>query len=237
MLCELKIDAGEGDNQTIKYANADSFKTIDLDPSDVPDDRQHYLYVTPNRSQPESDCFAPVAWSLVATQLRAVQAADYGSFPARTTGQLDDFIDTIDTELTMTEHERNETAKAGLYVDYYDDIDEARTAFESGWDGLIDNWGRRLATGLDSARLVEEPESGPTVPTEHVVFDLPDGDDRRRNWLCRQGDGQWAWFFPTDWWTNLETGGPTYRGEKPNARVGFLHRPEFDREAVLGDHE
>ena len=69
------------------------------------------------------------------------------------------------------------------------------------------------------------------------MLELPDGDGRRRNWLCRQGDGQWAWFFPTDWWTGLKDGDPIYRSKKPNARVGFLHRPESDRRAVLGDHE
>ena len=36
---------------------------------------------------------------------------------------------------------------------------------------------------------------------------------------------------------DLEHGEPIYRNEKPNAHVGFLHRPDFDRETVLGDHE
>jgi hypothetical protein len=237
VLCELKIDASENDGQTPKYATAETFHNIDLDLTAVPEGRGHYLYVTPDRSAPESSVFVPIAWSWIAAQLRAVQESDYGSYPARTTGQLDDFIDTIETELTMTEHEHNETEKARLYVDYYDDIAEVQGAFQNEWDDFVDTWGRQLATMLDEAQLVEDPEGVPPMPDEDVMLELPDGDDRRRYWLCRQTNGNWAWLFPTDWWTDLESRKPVYRNEKPNARVGFLHRPEFDRETILGDHK
>lgn len=237
VLCELKIDSSENDGQTPKYASAESFKNVGLDPAAVPKDRWHYLFVTPNGSLPASSDFIAVEWSWVANQLRTVQESDYGSHPARTTGQLDDFIDTIETELTMTTHERNESEKAGLYVDYYNEINEVQSAFQNEWNDLIDNWGRRLATTLDDARLVDDPDSVPPVPDEDVMLELPDGDGRHRYWLCRQTNGKWSWFFPTDWWTDLEHGEPIYRNEKPNARVGFLHRPDFDRETVLGNHE
>lgn len=237
VLLELKIDSAEGDAQTQRYVCADSFENIGLDPTAVPENRRHYLYVTPDRSHPKAAEFVPVAWSWIASQLRAVQESDYGSYPARTTSQLDDFIDTIETELTMTEHEQNEAEKAGLYVDYYNEIFEVESAFESEWTELVDNWGRQLAGALSDARLVEDPEGVPPVPDEDVMLELPDGPDRRRYWLCRQSNGKWAWLFPTDWWTHLDRDEPVYRNEKPNARVGFLHRPEFDRETVLKDHE
>ena len=237
VLCELKIDASENDEQTRRYATAETFNEIDLDPLAVPENSRHYLYLTPDRSVPESDAFVSVTWAWVADQLRAVQESDYGSYPARTTSQLDDFIDTIETELTMTDHERNETEKASLYVDYYGEIAEVEDAFEDEWDDFVATWGRRLATTLDDTALVEGPEGVPPVPDEDVMLELPDGDGRRRYWLCRQGSGKWAWFFPTPWWTDLESGRPVYHNEKPNARVGFLHRPEFDRQSVLGEHE
>ncbi|WP_336346198.1 PD-(D/E)XK nuclease family protein [Halalkalicoccus ordinarius] len=237
VLCELKIDSSEGDGQTPKYAAAETFKDVNLDPTAVPEDRRHYLYVTPDRSLPESPAFIAIGWSWITAQLRAVQESDYGSYPARTTGQLDDFIDTIETELTMTDYERNETEKASLYVDYYDEIDEVQGAFQNEWNDLIDNWGHRLAITLDDVQLVEGPEGVPPVPDEDVMLQLPDGEGRRRYWLCRQANGKWSWLFPTDWWTRLDRGEPVYRNEKPNARVGFLHRPNFDRETVLGDHE
>ena len=237
ILCELKIDASEGDGQTRKYASAETFQNVDLDPSAVAEPRRQYLFVTPNGSRPESEAFAAVEWSWIASQLRAVLDSDYGSYPVRTTSQLDDFVDTIETELTMTEHERNEAAKAELYVNYYDELAEVTNAFEAEWENLIDNWGRRLATTLDPARLVEDPEGIPPAPEEDVLLELPDGNDRHRYWLCRQANGKWSWLFPTDWWTHLERDEPVYRNEKPNARVGFLHRPAFDRDSILENHE
>ncbi|MFA9418452.1 PD-(D/E)XK nuclease family protein, partial [Natrinema sp. HArc-T2] len=139
ILCELKIDAAEGDGQTRKYATAETFQNVDLDPAAVADSRRHYLFVTPDGSRPESEAFAALEWSWIASQLRAVLESDYGSYPVRTTSQLDDFVDTIETELTMTAHERNEAAKAELYVDYYDEVAEITSAFETEWEDLIDN--------------------------------------------------------------------------------------------------
>ncbi|MFA9417900.1 hypothetical protein ACERI1_15590, partial [Natrinema sp. HArc-T2] len=99
------------------------------------------------------------------------------------------------------------------------------------------NWGRRLAATLDAVRLVEDPAGVPPVLGEDVLLELPDGEDRHRYWLCRQANGKWSWLFPTDWWTHLERDEPVYRNEKPNARVGFLHRPAFDRDTILENHE
>jgi len=132
---------------------------------------------------------------------------------------------------------RLETEKASLYVEYYDDIAAVERAFQNEWDDLISNWGRKVATALDTVDLVEDPEGVPPVPEDGVMLALPDGPDRRRYWLCRQANGNWSWFFPTEWWTDLDTGGAIYRNDSPNARVGFLHRPESDREVILGNHE
>jgi hypothetical protein len=237
VLCELKIDAAEGDGQTETYATAETFRNVSLDPTTVAESDRQYLFVTPDGSQPDAEAFTAVEWSWIASRLRSVLDSDYGSYPVRTTSQLDDFVDTIETELTMTEYERNEAAKAELYVDYYDELSEITGAFEDEWDDLIANWGRRLSNTLDAARLVEDPDGVPPVPDEDVMLELPDGDGRRRYWLCRQANGNWAWLFPTDWWRHLHRDEPVYRNEGPNTRVGFLHRPAFDRETVLGRRE
>lgn len=130
--------------------------------------------------------------------------SDYGSYPVRTTNQIDDFVDTIETELTMTDHERNEAAKAELYIDHYEEMTEVTQVFENEWDGLIDNWSWRLVTSLDAARLVDNPEDLPPIPEDDILLELPDEANRRRYWLCRQGNNNWAWLFPTDWWTHLD---------------------------------
>jgi len=157
VLCELKIDAAETDSQTTRYAATETFDNVELDPAAVPEKRRHYLYITPDGATPASCAFVSLRWSWVADQLRAVQAAGYGSYPVRTAVQLADFIDTIETELTMTDHERNETEKAGLYVDYYDEIAEVQTAFRNEWDDFVESWGHRLATALREASVVENP--------------------------------------------------------------------------------
>lgn len=237
VLCELKIDAAESDGQTEKYARTETFRSVEADPTAVAESRRQYLFVTPEGTAPESEAFAAVEWSWIASRLRAVLDADYGSYPARATSQLDDFVDTIETELTMTEHERNEAAKAELYVDYYDDLAAVTAAFESEWSDLVGDWGRRLAGALDSARLVEDPDGLPATHESDVMIELPDGEDRRRYWLCRQASGDWAWLFPTDWWRHGERDEPVYRNDGPNTRVGFLHRPAADRDTVLGDRD
>ena len=71
------------------------------------------------------------------------------------------------------------------------------------------------------------------MPDIDVMIELPDGEDHRRYWVCRQAEGSWLWLFPTNWWTRSDNGEPVYRNENPNARVGFLHRPEFDRQTSL----
>ena len=237
ILCELKIDATEADQQTVTYVEADSFDGVNLNPEDVSDDEQYYLYVAPGAPQPTAKKFTPIDWDWVADRLQAVQDADFGAHPARTTEQLNDFTDTIDTELTMTDHEKNEAAKANLYVDHYDDLSEVQSAFERQWTNLLNEWGSRLASTLEDGRVVETPENVPPAPENDVLIELPDGSDRRRLWLCRQANGNWSWLFPTDWWTNLKDGSPIYRNESPNARVGFLHRPTNDRETALGAQE
>lgn len=239
ILCELKIDATESVEQTKTYADTETFHNIALDPTAVGENRRQYLFVTPDGSSAMSDEFAAIEWSWIESRLRAVRESDYGSYPARATSQLDDFVDTIDTELTMTEHDQNEAAKAELYVDYYDEVAEITSAFETEWEELIGEWGRRLATTLDDVRLAEDPDGLSPAPDEDVLLKLPQGEDRDRDryWLCRQANGDWAWLFPTDWWTDLERDEPIYRNKSPNARVGFLHRPAFDRDAVLEDHE
>jgi len=170
----------------------------------IADSHRQYLFVTPDGSPPEAAAFTPIEWSWIVAQLRAVLDSDYGSYPVRTTNQIDDFVDTIETELTMTDHERNEAAKAELYIDHYEEMTEVTQVFENEWDGLIDNWSWRLVTSLDAARLVDNPEDLPPIPEDDILLELPDEANRRRYWLCRQGNNNWAWLFPTDWWTHLD---------------------------------
>lgn len=233
---ELKVDADEGEDQTCDYVCAESFQSIDLQKADVPPDGHHYVYLAPeDASPPSADAFAPVTWEWVAEELQSFLADSYGEYPARTTAQLDDFIDTIRQELTMTEYEENQQEKIELYLDYYEEIASVQQAFTDEWDVFTQRWGNKLARALDAATIIEDA----AVPDEYVSTELTMEDGTKRTWVFRQGHDDWSWLFPQAWWTNFEEDRPQYIYDPSNsqARVGFLHRLEFNREVALRDHE
>jgi len=236
-LCfELKLGAAEGTAQTSDYVAADAFTSIDLAKADVPSDGHHYVYLAPgDASPPTADAFVSVSWEWIKSQLRAFLNDGYGAYPARTTDQLTDFIDTIDRELRMTEYQENQQEKARLYFEYYDEIREAAEAFETQWAAFATDWGRRLVTRLDVGNPVEF--SG--LPDSDVALDIgiPDGDDER--WVLRQGDTDWAGLYKRGWWLHQDDFSPIYAQaeDKNDVRITFYHRLEKNRDQVIRDNE
>lgn len=229
---ELKVDSSEGDDQTRRYVEVESFRSIGLEKSEVPPDGHHYVYLAPDDAPPpEADEFTHVSWEWVASELQSFLAESNGAYPARTTAQIDDFADTIRNELTMTDYQENQQAKVELYVDHYDEISEVRSAFEERWADFTRNWGTQLARTVDAAEVVADSD----VPNEYVSVDLRMDDGTRRQWVFRQGKSDWAWLFPRNWWTKLDENRPICGRSKPNGRVGFLHRLDWHREDALED--
>ena len=102
---ELKLTASETHKQTKAYVDASSFPAIGLSKDDVPADNRYYIYLAPeSASPPEANEFVQISWEWIASELQAFLAKGQGGHPARTTAQLDDFISTIQQELTMTVH-------------------------------------------------------------------------------------------------------------------------------------
>lgn len=230
--CELKVDSPEGEDQTQRYVNVESFRSIDVEKSDVPTDNHHYLYLAPeDASPPEADEFVHVSWEWVASELQSFLAESYGEYPARTTAQLSDFTDTMRNELTMTEYQENQQEKVNLYIDHYDEISEVQTAFEERWVDFTQNWGTQLAQTLDSAEIVSDSD----VPDEYVSVELRMDNDTQKRWTFRQGKSDWGWIFPEGWWTKLDERRPICDTPKPNGRVGFLHRLDWHRDDALRD--
>ena len=132
-LCwELKVWSTEGRGQTQAYVEIESFDGIGLSKDDVPEDSHFYLYLAPDGADPpEADEFVQISWEWIVSVLQSFLAESHGEYPARTTAQLNDFIGTIRSELTMTEYQENLQEKASLYVDYYDEIAAVQDAFES----------------------------------------------------------------------------------------------------------
>ncbi|TYL37313.1 hypothetical protein CV102_16940 [Natronococcus pandeyae] len=229
---ELKIHASEGRDQTVGYVDVDSFDGIGLEKSEIPEDGQHYIYLAPeDASPPAADEFVQVSWEWIASELQTFLAESYDAYPARTTAQLKDFVDTIRSELTMTDYQENQHEMVELYVENYDVITNLEATFEEEWSTLEDTWGTRLAQTLDTATLVENPD----VPDEYAAVELEMKNGEQREWTFRQGKSDWSWMFPREWWRKVDENRPVSDATKPNARIGFLHRLEWDRTEAVRD--
>ncbi|UPV73927.1 PD-(D/E)XK nuclease family protein [Halorussus limi] len=230
---ELKVHASEGDDQTPRYVGVDSFDGIGLDKSEVPVDGQHYVFLAPeSASSPDAEEFVHVSWEWLAAELQSFLVESYDEYPARTTAQLKDFVDTIRSELTMTEYQENQHEMVELYVENYGVISDLEAAFEEEWSEFEEIWGTRLAQTLDAAELLDDPD----VPDEYAAVELEMATGERRQWTFRQGTSDWAWLFPREWWRKVDEDRPVSDAIKPNARVGFLHRLERNREDAVRDH-
>jgi hypothetical protein len=226
---EAKIDASETNEQTERYVEVDSFGSK-LDKSDIPEDRHNYVYLAPEgASEPKSKKFAGLSWEWVASELQTFLVESYGEYPSRSMAQLEEFVDTIRSELTMTEYQENQQEMSELYVRHYDDIQEVKDAFDDRWSEFEEEWGNRLAEALDSGGAVEAPE----LTEDYVTYQFD--DEREDRWIFKIGASDWAWIFKEDWWMNLDTDDYSY-GDN-DVRIGFLHRLEWHRDKAVRDHQ
>ena len=227
---ELKVYSSESGHQTEAYAEAESFESINREKSEFEHD--HYLYLAPeNAAPPSSGRFVAVSWEWVATEIQSFIQEGYGQYPARTTAQLEDFIAAINRELTMTEYQEHEQEKAQLYLDYYDEINEAKKAFESRWDDFIDNWGLRLAKSLDRAEIIEIPD----LSEKFVVVDCEIRPEKKERWVFLQENAKWAGIRKHGWKRVRDDLTKVYRSEegREDIRITLFHRPELNRELAI----
>lgn len=230
---ELKLFASEMHKQTHAYIDASSFKAIDLEKSDVRDENQHYVYLTPkSASSPEADEFVQLSWEWIASELETFLSQSHGGYPARTTAQLDDFITTIQHELTMTEHQENQQEKARLYYEYYDEIQDVQHAFDNQWDTFKDSWGVNLAQSLDTAEIVEIPG----LSDDHVAIELETEGDRLTRWIFRQGG--WHGIAKEQWRRSLDDLSVVYSPDDDDnyANIDFCHRLDHNRKQAVRDN-
>lgn len=77
------------------------------------------------------------SWEWIVSELQTFLTESYGQYPFRTTVQLNDFIDTIRSELTMTEYQEHEQEKLALTIEHYEPIREVLNTLEDHADALI----------------------------------------------------------------------------------------------------
>jgi len=181
---ELKLWASETQKQTEAYIDAESFPAIELSKSEIRAENHQYVYLAPRGApSPEASEFVQLTWEWIASELETFLSESHGRYPSRSVAQLDDFISTIQHELTMTDHQENQQEKSRLYFEYYDEIQDIKQAFDDQWDAFGGSWGMHLAQSLERAKVVEIPELSDT----HVAIELETGADEPTRWVFRQG--------------------------------------------------
>lgn len=231
--CELKVHASEGPDQTSRYVDVDSFSGVGLDKDDIPEGSHHYVYLAPeSASEPQANDFTHISWEWVASELEEFLVKSHGSYPARTTAQIDDFLSNIRQELTMTEYRENQQEMAQLYFDYYDDLREVQSAFENEWDEFEDNWGLRLAQKLDEAEIIEIPN----LPDDFVAIELNPQSGESSRWIFRQGKS-WAGIAKEQWRRRTGNGSVIHSSpdDEEYVHITLFHRLEKNRHRAIRD--
>lgn len=128
-LCiELKVASPETGDQTVRYATAPTIGDIVV--SDHAGTAE-YVYLAPEAAQaPSSEEFVDVSWRHVVDQLEALLHDGQGQYPAKSSAQLADYLDTIKRALNMTDLDGISTETA-LYTEHYELIDQLKEAYEA----------------------------------------------------------------------------------------------------------
>ena len=232
---ELKINAAEAEDQTRDYVDADSFQSIDLTKEDVSGSSHYYVYLAPKgASSPGAEEFVQISWTWVADQIQTFLNESHGDYPARTTAQLEQLIGTIQSELKMTDYQKNQKEKAELYFEYYDAITEAQEAYENQWDWFSNNWGNQLAEAMDGG----EPVEIPSLRDADIAVELGQPFIEDETWVFTQSDSDWAGFVKKGWWRHKDDLSNTYTisGNRDEIGISLCHRLKKNREKAIRDN-
>lgn len=238
LLIELKFSAtennlrGEGPSQTETYYQASH---VGDQPKGAYESGGYYLYMHRRGKQPANDeHFSNWTWEAfdedVLTHFIAENAARY---PNRTVVQLREIHDDIQELTGMTEHQQNEQAKIELYLDHYDAIKDVTEAFDERWDRFAEEWAGRFSEVLSEAGYGEVVNVGDQLAG--IEFERESGPE---TWIFRARNSDWAHLMKNGWWRGTEDLG-TIHNRPPNrndARIGFYHRLEANRDLAVGEN-
>lgn len=133
---ELKIHSPESDAQTVRYADSTTLGEIPLGKAV---EYGEYVYLAAG-SAPDSQAseFIDIPWSHIVKHLEAVLFEGQGRYPAKSSAQLADYLDTIKRELDMGDLSQiSEETK--LYRDHKETIDRLQKSFERDKKLLYNN--------------------------------------------------------------------------------------------------
>ncbi len=231
LLIELKFSAE--DTQTEFYRQ--EVTHIDGVPKDDYESGAYYLYLhqddRPGANDPE---FSNWTWTaFVETVLNGFIIDKAPRYPQRTVVQLHDFADDIRSITGMSDPTNDVDEKIELYLDHYEAIADVTATFENQWETFSHNWPSHLSDRLVTA----EQGSIESESDYHVLFEC--ASDAIGDWWFRSTSSDWGMIFKHGWWrhTNDLTDVLHERPDNRNdARIGFHHRLENDREQALRDN-
>jgi len=173
VLFELKVESGERTNQTEKYAESDEVAGMKKD--DFEEGCTYVFLSKSDSSDASADEFVGMSWREVIGAIDEVLTNSRGSYTAKATAQLNDFRDSIESVIRMTdtEDQRILEEKTKLYAEYHDNIEELEDALDRTRKREMNRW---------HERLVEEFE--------------PEGWNDE--WNCYPS--KWGRIYRDDWW-------------------------------------
>lgn len=202
---ELKVDAGETDNQTEQYTEGPSLGRLVKKRHEDRGGKSYYVYLAPeDASPPNADAFAEVSWRDVVSTLED-QVID-GQETSQSRAQLNDFLQTIKKYLTMAEFSTI-TEEARLYAqnkdmikqikeEYTDELGRLKDTMEDVLKAEFqgDEWQTRQLTSTyrwvqlykegwrEDIRFEYEPKFrlGEEPPVIELRFDIEGGSGQKR---------------------------------------------------------
>jgi len=230
LLIELKFSAE--DTQTEFYR--EDVTHIEDTPKTDYESGVYYLYLhqadRPEANDPE---FSNWTWkAFLDTVLTDFIVDNTPRYPQRTVVQLYEFTDDIRSITGMSDPTDNVDEKIALYLDHYEAIANVTATFEDQWETFSHNWPTRLANRLTSA-------GHGSIQSEddyHVRFERP--NDIVGDWWFRSTSSDWGMIFKHGWWRHTDDL-TDVRHDRPDdhndARIGFHHRLDNDREKAIRD--
>ena len=160
---ELKVGAGENENQAQTYADADRWHFTWVDSTEITVDQLDeatYMYVKKRLADgpEENDKFDEVDWATIANAFDRRLKGSLFQYPNRSVIQFTDFIQSLqETENMDSPNEEDElTERLALYFDYDDvihQVEQAHRQFENDFDDvsnyLTARWGDTLRDRFD----------------------------------------------------------------------------------------
>ncbi|MFC7188254.1 PD-(D/E)XK nuclease family protein [Halorubrum yunnanense] len=198
---------------------------------------QYYLFLHQHDGpQASSDTFANQSWrTFVSEVLDDFLTENALRYPQRTTTQLHDLRDDLQSITNMTTHSAADQEKIALYLEHIDAIEDVQAAFDDAWESYATGWGRDVAQQLTDTEPEVNRLDGEYFP--EVSVSRPDRDDER--WILRANGGDWQHVFKYGWYrheTSLEK--LADRAEDSNdLRIGFYHRMGRNRDLATRDHK